>query len=303
MIVNGYAQYEDKYTAQTFLQFTPNGSNTSDIIFKNGIQRELIYEYSTSGKDKMDSTLVAVIFYDETGTIFEKWKGVDKDKLVEKYSYGVDSLNRPAILKIAFNDPASKVAGLEVEYDTLGREVNMYQYNSDTTYLVIRHKEYNSQGHLAGLYTKVNNDSFYHSHQYLTHGNGQLQAIHMLVKNEALVYTYKYLYDTTKRSIKVMLVWEDETRQIGHFVYDANSRLVQVTVPNPMNRTSYKTAVENDFELPHYFHRYLDRVEVSPAPLHTFYIYNPDGTLFESHVRNRERGGKVSLLKRHYYTR
>ncbi len=272
-IVNGYAQYEDSYTAQTFLQFTTNGSNTADIILRNGIQRELIYEYTISSNSKIDSTLVAVVFYDETGNIFEKWKGLNKDKVVEKYSYGVDSLNRPAMLKISSNDPASDLAALEVEYDTLGREVNMYQYNIDTTYLVIRHKEYNERGLLAGLYTKINNDSFYQSHQYLNHVNGQLLAMHVMAKNRSLIYTYRFQYDTARRSRTVTLIWDDASQEIGQFVYDGTNRLVKVTAPQPLGE------------------------------LHTFYIYNPDGTLFESHKRKRERGGKVSSLTRHYYTK
>lgn len=300
---HGFAQYEDIHTANTFLQFANHRSNPRAIIAKNGIRRELIYDYLESAKGEMDSTLVAVIFYDESGNILEKWKGLNKDRLVEKYSYDVDALKRPALLKIAFNDPDNNLAGTEVEYDTLGREVNMYQYNKDTTSLLIRHKEYSSQGNLQVLYTKVDNDSFYLSHQYVNDVNGRLQAVNVLTRKEQLMYTYKYLYNASGMHLKVLLIMNDESKQVGEFLYDSAKRLVKVTVPDPFERARWIPSAEPDFQQPHYFHHYLDRMDTAPGQVHTYFIYNSNGTLYESHNRRREHGGKVYSLTRHYYIR
>ncbi|MES2891253.1 MAG: hypothetical protein V4725_04550 [Bacteroidota bacterium] len=295
-----FTQYADIHTGKTFLQFTGNGSNSRDIIVKNNIRRELVYEYAGSAKDNVDSTLVSVIFYDERGNVFEKWRGLNKDKLVEKYSYEFDAMDRLATLKIAFNDPVNNLAGLEVEYDTFGREVNMYQYNIDTTSLLIRHKEYNAQGQLQKLYTRINNDGFYESHQYVYDGQGRLAQINALTKSSIVMYSYEYSYNTQKADVKMFLRLNALKREVGEFVYDATKRLIKVVEPPPLGSRSPQPPPEDDLLATHNFHLYLDRIVTTPGPVDNHFIYDSDGTLFESHKRIRDGRAKYSLT-RHYY--
>ena len=292
------AQSNDGIEALTCLEFV-NGIAENGIMKENKIIKELVYEYTKHKDNMLDSVLSAVIFYNVSGTRLEKWQLFDQQKIIQKYIYQYDESNRIFGLQIRSDDPNTELANIVVEYDTIGRELNMYTYNHDTTQLSIRHKEYDQHGYLTRVYTRIGNDSFYISHRYYYDEENRLQKIDGFGDRGTLVYGLLYKYDSAKNAVKLFFRVGDQAKPLAEYIYDPTHHLIKSTLLQISQGENFRMD-SPDFENDYNVESYLSNIAVVNVQESRYFVYNKNGTLYESYTL--QRGNKRKLdFTRHYY--
>lgn len=257
-------------------------SNSKEIIKINKITKEQVYSYNFSNSGVKDSTLTNTYFYDTSGDLVEEKLAKIKnyDESITKYEnsyYPSGKLHRQIVNKLSLK----MVTIYEFEYDSLGNEVNKYDYNEDTTRLTIEQKIYNDKNQVIQLQTKVNNNDFYVSRKYYYNTNNELSKVDAFDKKGELIYSYIYEYDNAQNKKTVYHENGDGRKKTGEYFYNNDKQCVKInsTFKSPTFISSTSTEYDS-------FNQVTEN------------IYNPDKTIFESNVY---LDGKKVQMNRHFY--
>lgn len=296
------AQYDNNLNLVTFRPFFLAGPNADSVIRKNHINRELIYTYQVIHGKPLDSLLSAVIFYNELGKPVEKWVFSDAEKSVEKCSYEYDSVNHS--MKLIFTpDPGNPDADLfQIEYDSLGRELNLYVFNHDTTELIIRHKKYDTAGRIKAVYTSVNDSSFYLSNTYTYGTNGRLEQFNQYDEAGGFQFRFTYKYNAQKREEKIYKKTDVANKIISTNNFDQQGHTVHI-LPN-IWQFMYGGSVVSTLSVDPYKGQYDNNNSVTTVTAwwpHRYMKYNDDQTFFEYSVRSGNATSRPIEVIRHYY--
>lgn len=257
--------------------------NKSEIIKRNKIVKEVIYNYKLRRNIIKDSTLFATYYYDTLGNILE-----GKEEKTENYSKSIKKYTRfynlrGELTKEIEDMPSLKMVSIyEYEYDSVGNEINKYDYNEDTTRLIIHHKNYNANNQVTELLIKINNADLYVSRQYFYNADNELSKEIAFNPNGQIIYTYFYDYDKSLNKKTVYLENQDGIKKIEECFYNNDKQILKT----------------NSFlRLPRIISR--ESTEYESINKVTENVYNQDNTLLETLIY--EDGKKSQLFGHHYF--
>lgn len=257
-------------------------SNPKEIIKANNIIREEVYSYNFNKSGVKDSTLTNTYYYDTLGDLIEeKLAKIKKyDESITKYE---NSYNSSGKLRRQIVDKQSlKMATIyEYEYDSLGNEVNKYDYNKDTTRLTIEQKIYDDKNQVIQLQTKINNNDFYVSRKYYYNTNNELSKVDAFDTKGESIYSYIYEYDNTQNKKTVYLENGDGKKRTGEYFYNNDKQCVKVN--STFKSATFISSTSTEYDN---FNQVTEN------------IYNSDKTIFESNVY---LDSKKVQLNRHFY--
>lgn len=257
-------------------------SNPKEIIKANNIIREEVYSYNFNKSGVKDSTLTNTYYYDTLGDLIEEKLAKIKnyDESITKYE---NSYNSSGKLRRQIVDKQSlkMVTIYEYEYDSLGNEVNKYDYNKDTTRLTIEQKIYNDKNQVIQLQTKINNNDFYLSRKYYYNTNNELSKVDAFDSKGESIYSYIYEYDNTQNKKTVYLENGDGKKRTGEYFYNNDKQCVKVN--STFKSTTFISSTSTEYDN---FNQMTEN------------IYNHDKTIFESNVY---LDGKKVQMNRHFY--
>lgn len=257
-------------------------SNPSEIIKINKIVKEVIYNYTINKNNIKDSALFATYHYDTLGNIIEEKKEKTKiyGETIRKYTYSYNL--RGQLTKQIVDMPSFRMVSIyEYEYDSVGNEINKYDYNEDTTRLTIHQKKYNTNNQVTELLIKINNSDFYVSRQYFYNSDNELSKEIALNPKGQIIYTYFYDYDKSLNKKTVYLENQEGKKRIEEYFYNNKKQIIKAT--SILKNTTFISRESTEYEN-------LNKV--------TENVYNQDSTLFETVIYIN---GKKSQLNRHYY--
>lgn len=257
-------------------------SNPKEIIKANNIIKEEVYSYNFANSGIKDSTLTNTYYYDILGDLVEEKLAKIKnyDESITKYEnsyYSSGKLRRQIIDKQSLK----MVTIYEFEYDSLGNEVNKYDYNKDTTRLTIEQKIYNEKNQVIQLQTKINNNDFYVSRKYYYNTNNELSKVDAFDSKGELIYSYIYEYDNAQNKKTVYLENSDGRKRTGEYFYNNDKQCVKVN--STLKRTTFISSTSTEYDN---FNQITEN------------IYNTDKTIYESNVY---LDGKKVQMNRHFY--
>jgi hypothetical protein len=256
--------------------------NPKEIIKANKFIKEEVYSYNFNKSGVKDSSLTNTYYYDALGDLIEDKLAKIKnyDESITKYE---NSYNSSGKLRRQIVDKQSlKIVTIyEYDYDSLGNEVNKYDYNKDTTRLTIEQKIYNEKNQVVQLQTKINNNDFYISRKYYYNDNNELSKVDAFDNKGELIYAYIYEYDNTQNKKTVYLENGDGRKKTGEYFYNNDKQCVKVNSTIKSARSISSTSIEYDN-----FNQVTEN------------IYNQDKTIFESNVY---LDGKKVQMNRHFY--
>jgi YD repeat-containing protein len=237
----------------------------NEILRQNKIKKLSKYKVNLNQGKVIDSALQESCFYQyQNGHFLTQQFFDERDQFKFRYILKYNEQNQ-LILITAEREPATGAASFledvtvyQFEYDSLGREIRVYDYNKDTTRLKIDSKFYDKQGRLISIKTKINNDKEFVSRKYFYNAIGKLEKEDAFLDRKGSGYSYIHIYD--KPSGKESIVFENSSEKRLEeeiFFNDKKQKIRRVrTVRNPSNPTK-----------PHY--------NV------TEYLYLPNGLLYE----------------------
>lgn len=257
-------------------------SNPKEIIKANNIIKEEVYSYNFNNNGVKDSTLTNTYYYDTLGDLVEEKLAKIKnyDESITKYEnsyYSSGKLRRQIVDKQSLK----MVTIYEYEYDSLGNEVNKYDYNKDTTRLTIEQKIYNDQNQVIQLQTKINNNDFYISRKYYYNTNNELSKVDAFDSKGELIYSYIYEYDNAQNKKTVYLENADGRKITGEYFYNNDKQCVKVN--STFKSATFISSTSTEYNK---FNQVTEN------------IYNKDKTIFESNVYVE---GKKVQMNRHVY--
>ena len=257
-------------------------SNPKEIIKENNIIKEEVYSYNFNKNGVKDSTLTNTYYYDTLGDLIEEKLAKIKnyDESITKYEnsyYTSGKLHRQIVDMQSLN----MVTIYEYEYDSLGNEVNKYDYDKDTTRLTIEQKIYNDKNQVVQLLTKLNNNDFYISRKYYYNSNNELSKVDAFDRKGELIYSYIYVYDNTQNKKTAYLENEDGRKKTDEYFYNNNKQCIKVN--STYKRETFISSTSNEYDN---FNQLTEN------------IYNQDKTIFESNVC---LDGKKVQMNRHFY--
>lgn len=247
-------------------------TNPKEVIKANSIIREEVYSYNFNSRGIKDSSLTRTYYYNNLADLVEerlaKSDNYKESITTYEYSYYPSGKLRRQVVD---NKGLRMITIYEYEYDELGNEIVKYEYNKDTTRLIIEQKVFNEKGQVVQLLTKIDNYEFYVSRKYYYNPDNDLSKMEAFDFNGKLSYTDIFQYDSARKSKTVYLENEEGRKLVGEYFYNNDRQCVRTT-SNAFDNSSKRT--EN--------------------------VYNSDKTIFESSVYLDDK--KVQM-NRHYYFR
>jgi hypothetical protein len=171
----------------------------------------------------------------------------------------------------------------EYEYDSLGNQTMIYDFNEDTTRLTITKKVYNVNNQLVTLFLKIQNFPLVVSRQYFYNGENKLWKEEALDMSGKIAYCYYHDYDTSMN--KEIITFENKQGRDfdSEFFYNKDRLCVKFHKNSCTMQFNGKYGIGND-----------------PGEYISEYIYNKDKTIFE---RDTYYEGKKIEIVRHYYSK
>ncbi|ALD20682.1 hypothetical protein [Hymenobacter sp. DG25A] len=262
-------------TNNTIFSFT---RNEKEIIKSNKIIKEEVYSYTLYRKGIKDSTLVNVYYYNPSGDVIEE-KSIDKkthQEYTTKYQITYNNLEKPK-KEIIKKETLKLIFIQEHGYDDQGNETYMYDYNEDTTRLIIDHKTYNAKNQLIQLQKKINNNEFYTSSKYYYNNDGKLSKSESFDISRENIYTYTYDYDKLLNKKITYLENSDGRKKISEIFYNNDNQIIK-NINNSNSFTNYSASNKFGFT--------------------SVNTYNSNKTISES---NFYINNKKSQMNRHFY--
>src|SRR5215831_6469058 len=164
-----------------------SSTNKPNVIARNRIQTEAIYEYS-SRKKNADSSLLTMIYYDTAGREMLIRRYEDGQVLITEDTLAYDKEN--LVLDFLFSPPSKTWSSKEYKYDSAGNEILKTSYTWDTLNVTVERKVYNEKKQLTTLYYKTGRESdFYLYKKYFYNDGGNLIKRESYDKKGELIYS------------------------------------------------------------------------------------------------------------------
>ena len=162
-------------------------NNNSDVIKKNNIQKEVIYNFTFVKDDKTDSSIFKTIDYNVMGDIIQETIFIGNNPSTTNYSYVYNQFGK--ISKITKSTGKSIISINEFDYDSIGNEIVKYNYNQDTTFLTIEQKNFDKNNNLIQLVTKINNSEAYISRKFFYDTDNKIIKIDALDPSGNIIFS------------------------------------------------------------------------------------------------------------------
>jgi hypothetical protein len=218
--------------AQNSTRYEFNDIQLSVLKIYN-IKRERCFEYKISRKGKIDSSLVwtADLIYDNNGGIIERMQKTN-DKFSVFYSLSYNKFN--AVTKRQFKATQDTVVkdkiSEEFDYDSQGRQIDMTEYNKDTTFIMRHQNVYDSRGKCVKImYKRESNHAAYTMPEFKLQDSlfydpdGRINSIQRFklsgTKGELYLYNYE---GTDEKTITIVAQYKDTQHILSQKKYDRN---------------------------------------------------------------------------------
>lgn len=270
-------------TASVVCAQEPNTSfrfteNSKELIKANNIKTEEVYSYTFNESRIKDSVLIVIRTYDSLGDLVEERAPKTKKNKGGAINFRYTYDPKGNLIKKTAEDPEMKtMMTYEYDYDEMGREVNKYRFDKDTTSLTIDQKIYNTDNQVVKLATKGGNTDFYVSNQYYYNEDKKLAKDEKLNSKGTIIYTTLHEYDKSMNK-ETIYMQNDSRKDLMIVCYYNDSDLPVKTLSN-----FRKTADEE---------KDLNQIRES--------VFNKDRTVYQTSITINE---KKEILMRHYYTK
>jgi len=259
--------------------------NSKPILLKNNIAKETIYEF-VSLKKNADSTKSKTIDYDKAGDIINVQNFYNNILTFNADYYYTSDKKLHQIIKESYSSKFYRI--FEYEYDSLGNELREYNYNKDTTNIILNAKLYNSKNQISELYIKNNNDSIRLEKKYSYNDAGILVNIDEFNNKKEIMSTYTYIVDSTNNYTKAYYQSKENKNQNEEFVFDKLYRCIKI-MGYALQPISYINDSDNT----------IYKREIKILPKVEEFEYNENGTLYLS---TEKIDNKITKVRKHYYT-
>ena len=247
--------------------------NEPKLIKQNKILSEKVSYLSVKKNIQRDTILTEIYTYDSSGNGIEsKSKFQNKKESIRKfiYTYSASGLISKIINEyIGFN----MTSIYEYDYDNHGNLIMKYDYNKDTSRMIVEKSEYDQNNQIRQLSTKINEADFYISRRYFYNTKQQKIKEEGLSPKGQVIFYYLYEYDDVDHKTKIYLNNEEGNKLIDENYYNKDNRLIKTA-------SKYNNSEPNN----------LNKL--------TEYIYNSDYTISECNVYLD--GKKVQVIKHDY---
>lgn len=217
-----FAQIQDFAAKNNRLSFINDARNRPAIIASK-IKTEKVFVFAADDTDKIDSVLAAEYQYDSNGnmTMAKEYNG--KTVTQKEFSYSFFPNGGIASKKIILirND---RQHFTEVTYTEHGDELYCYDYDEDSTNMLVMKKDYNGDGKCAQIKFLDKDSSFKSVREYNYNNSGNLlQAKILLGSNNFLTAVYE-----TTAGIEYISF---DNKKIRAYSYDQLGRLEEENRP------------------------------------------------------------------------
>jgi hypothetical protein len=239
---------------KSFAQPRDGELDQNELLRKNGIKKLMKFESRSIDGNIKDSVLKESCLYQYVNGFFSKQEFYDdKQKLRFQYTFLYNKNNQIAIMISELGGPITPATSFieattlyQYEYDSLGREIRVYDFNKDTTRLKVETKLYDKLGRLIQIKTKINNNKEFISRKYYYYPSGELEREEAFFQDKKRpAYSNTHIYDkiANKESI---VIENDSGKELEEEIFynDKKQQIWKVRpVKSPMdsNKTHYNT--------------------------------------------------------------
>ncbi len=244
--------------------------NSRETIRANKITREEVYGFKYEKTELKDSFLFYVYEYDTSGCL------VSVKDMTTKL---------PRNFRLAYNELGQLTEidqGIygteEFEYDSAGNRIMDYWFALDTSSLLIKKREFNTQGRPVLLYIKSDAGDFYLVEKCTYDFEGYLLKKEVFDRRGEMLETHTYEIDRERRTTKATFINNRGYFPAAVFYYDTTGKCVKI-----INEFAKRYSNVNVY----YGNHYVRDIR-----------YNADGTFNEVVTTYK---GREYVIEKHYY--
>jgi len=196
-----------------------SSTSQQDVIYKNHIKTESIYECKNN-KNKLDSILLTVIFYDTAGREILNWQYEDGIRLT-----WIDTLvyeKKNLVLNFSYTPRKKQWNRIEYQYDSAGNEIMITESHSfDTLHFSAARNVYNNKKQLTISYINTPRDTgLYILEKYYYNDQGNLIKTDSYTREMGLIYSKTFEYNNKSKLTGEYAENQDGRKKIYEYSYN-----------------------------------------------------------------------------------
>lgn len=258
--------------------------NSNKLIRKNRINKESLYYYLYTNKKLRDSIHIDSREYDSIGNVIKTGNvnGYNAFTTI-RYEYNEDSSIHRVFTDLPYYKAQTQIK--EYTYDSIGNIEMIFTYSKDTTYVVMEKRVYDENHKLSSTFEKAGKYDFHLKSRFYYSEDGLSQKVENYTSKEVLDKSYITERDTAANKTTTYIEDKNGKHLIKIASFDSLGRLIKLTGSG--TEDFYKWA-------------WTFKPKTINHSADLKFIYNPDGTLFETDVFV---DNDMTQIYRHYYTK